>query len=122
MHGIGANQNELSAGLLQFFRGIAKVLRALFPVSAGLALFDLIKFHTLQDDPCAMESAELLLDILIDDGIIRDGALPAHPAEEPDRLHFHSSPSNMDIASFSCYGYSLIYSVSAGGIPSSSVI
>ena len=44
-----------------------------------------------------MESAELFVDLLIDNGIIRDGALPAHPADEPDRLHVHASHSNMDI-------------------------
>ena len=34
--------------------------------------------------------------VFIDDGVIRDGALPAHPADEPDRLHVHASHSNKE--------------------------
>ena len=48
---------------------------------------DLGEIDRVKDDPGRMETAELLLDRLVDDPVVFERRFPAHAADESDRFH-----------------------------------
>lgn len=67
MHGIGTNQDKISAGSFQAFGGIAENLASFFPISGGLTFFYLIKLHTVKNDFRRMKPAQPLFNFLVYD-------------------------------------------------------
>ena len=87
VHRVGANHQNVRPGLLyssgrpdqQLCRGV--------PVSCELQRRYLCKIQGNHDDLRRMKTAELFTDKLVDDAVIFEGRLPAHPTDKPDRFH-----------------------------------
>lgn len=90
VHRVGAENDQLGAGGLEG-RGLSREDRAgLVPLATALELLDAGEVERPQEAVGRMQTAEPVTDLLIDDAVVLDRGLPAHPAKQADALHGES--------------------------------
>jgi hypothetical protein len=91
VHRVRAQNQEACACPLKRTSGVGQDHACTFPITDTLEPFDLMKVDAVQDDLRRMQTAQAFLDRLVDLAVVRDGRLPAHPADQADGPHEGSS-------------------------------
>src|SRR5690606_32617350 len=87
VHGVGADQDEVSPAPFKVLRGLDHERGQLIPSAFMLEALDFTKIHGPHQALGGMRSAKPCADFLIDDPIIFLRAFPAHSAYQTDGLH-----------------------------------
>ena len=87
VHRVRAEHQEVGPAVLEHERSVCEERARLLPAIGVLQALDLVEIDAVEDEPGGMEPAELLTDRAIDDLVVGNGRLPAHPAEQADRPH-----------------------------------
>jgi hypothetical protein len=87
MHGVGADQDAVGAGIFEAAGGFRQHRRELVPSAGPLARHDFLEVEAAQLQPGRSQAAEASADFTVDDLVVQGGRFPAHAANEADRLH-----------------------------------
>jgi len=81
VHGIGAEQKEVGAAILDVPSGFDHFFRGFRPLSLMLEWFDFSEIDGVHEALGRMEAAKSSLHGFIDEPVVFDGGLPTHPAD-----------------------------------------
>ena len=84
VHGVGAQQQQLSAGGLESLGRLGEQLPSLVPSSLDLQALHIGEVHQRQHEPRRLQTAEAFTDQLVGQPVVLRAGLPAHPAQHPD--------------------------------------
>ena len=87
MHGVGADQNAIGAGLGETLAGARQHVGRRIPFAGGLQLHHGVEIERAQGDLAGMEPAEPVAHGFVDELIIDGCRFPAHAADQADGFH-----------------------------------
>ncbi len=90
VHGVGADEQEVSARRFDGTSGLGQHLARLRPIARVLQHLDLLEIDADHGDARRMQAAQPLLHAFVDPAIVEFGAFPAHAAEQADGFHVDS--------------------------------
>ncbi len=90
VHGVGADQQEIGAAILQLARFRRQQTGGSGPVTGMLQPLDTGKIDAVEQHPRRVQTAELCPHPTVERLIVTDGGLPAHATQQTDTFHMNS--------------------------------